>query len=317
MSASQQIPMSSDSHLNKPCYFQGKVVALKDANVNIQTHALQYGTACFGGVRGYYNKEQDNLFVFRVEDHFTRLKKSAHLLQMRLKLDVQNMISITLDLLRQGEWRQNVYIRPIVYKSALELSPRLHNVDDDLSIYVLALNDYLDTKKGLSACVSSYTRIHDNQISPRAKATGAYINSALAKSEALQNNFDEAIFLDQGGYVSEGSAEIIFTVRDNKLITPSLGSSILDSITRRAIITMAKDLGIEVEECLMTRSDLYLSDEAFFAGTGVQIAWINSIDHLKIGNGEIGPITKRLQDLFFETVTKQNPKYSHWLTAVY
>lgn len=303
-------------HLEKPCFFNGKYLALKDANVNIQTHALQYGTACFGGVRAYYNNEKKKLFLFRPVDHYARLHKSAKLMQMSLPHSVDELVAINKKLLIDGGWQQNVYMRPLVYKSALELSPRLHNVEDGFALYVLPLDDYLDTQKGISACVSSWVRIHDNQISPRAKATGGYINSALAKSEALQNGFDEGIFLDSQGNVAEGSAAIIFLVSNDKLITPDLNSSNLDSITRRSVITLANDMNIEVEERKVNRSELYLADEVFFAGTGVQIAWINQIDHRTIGSDKIGPITEKLQARFFQVVRGEDKDYLNWVDEV-
>ncbi|RME91531.1 MAG: branched-chain amino acid transaminase [Candidatus Hydrogenedentota bacterium] len=301
----------------KPCYFEGKFIPLKDANLNIRTHALQYGTACFGGIRGYWNENKQNLFLFRIEDHYKRLKQSAKILQMQTNYSIEEYKDITLQLLQKGHWKENVYLRPFLYKSALELSPRLHNVQDSFALYAIPLGDYLDTQKGLKVCVSSWIRISDNQIPTRAKANGGYINSALAKSEALQNGYEEAIFLDSHGNVSEGSAENLFLVRDGVLITPDVSSSILEGITRRSLLQLAKDFQIPIEVRPVDRTELYVADEAFFAGTGVQVAWIREIDHRIIGNGKIGTITKKLQDTFFEIVTGENDAYSHWITPVY
>ncbi|MCX7632901.1 MAG: branched-chain amino acid transaminase [Turneriella sp.] len=301
----------------RPCWFEGRFVPLKDANVNIRTHALQYGTACFGGMRAYFNSEKNNLYLIRLEDHHARLRASSRILQMQWSMPFEEFRQITIELLRRGNWRENCYLRPIIYKSELSLSPRLHNVTDSFAMYAIPLDDYLDTRRGLRAMISSWVRLSDNQIPARAKATGGYINSALAKSEAMQSGFDEAIFLDVRGMVCEGSAENIFIVRDGKLITPGTASSILEGITRRTVLTMARDLGIETIERDISRTELYAADEVFFTGTGAQIAWVESIDHRPIGNGSIGPITEKLQKTFFAYVRGELPQYQHWLTPVY
>lgn len=301
----------------KPAYFEGKYVALKDANINIRTHALQYGTAFFGGMRAYYNATKKNLYLFRLEDHHARLRSSAKILRMRWQMPYAEFKDITLRILRDGEWRENCYLRPFIYKSELSLSPRVHNVEDKFALYAIPLNDYLDTTRGMRAQVSSWVRLSDNQIPARAKATGGYINSALAKSEALENGFDEAIFLDHRGFVSEGSAENIFIVRNGKLITPGTSSAILEGITRRTVMELAQGLGIETVERDISRTEIYVADEAFFCGTGAQIAWIESIDHRQIGDGKIGPITAKLRDLFFKTVAGESAANADWLTAVY
>lgn len=301
----------------KPAYFEGKFVALKDANINIRTHALQYGTAFFGGMRAYFNAAKKNLYLFRLEDHHARLRASAKILRMRWEMPYAEFKEITLKILRDGEWRENCYLRPFIYKSELSLSPRVHNVEDKFALYAIPLNDYLDTTRGMRAQVSSWVRLSDNQIPARAKATGGYINSALAKSEALENGFDEAIFLDHRGFVSEGSAENIFIVRNGKLITPGTSSAILEGITRRSVMELAQSLGIETVERDISRTEIYIADEAFFCGTGAQIAWIESIDRRQIGDGKIGPITAKLRELFFQTVAGESPAKAGWLTAVY
>ncbi|MCB1145617.1 MAG: branched-chain amino acid transaminase [Leptospiraceae bacterium] len=300
-----------------PCYFQGRYVPLKDANINIRTHAMQYGTAVFGGIRGYWNAEKKNLYVFRLHDHWQRLRQSGKIMQMHWQMEFEEFEQIVLKILRDGNWQCNVYLRPVIYKNALELSPRLHNVTDDFSVYAIPLNDYLDTRNGLKVCVSSWTRISDNQIPTRAKATGGYINSALAKSEAIQNGFDEAIFLDVHGNVSEGSAENLFIVRNGKLITATVTDSILEGITRRSILEIAQNLGIVVIERPISRTELYVADEAFFSGTGVQVAWISSVDRRTIGSGTIGALTEKLQNTFFKIVTGEDAAYSKWQTSVY
>ena len=298
-------------------FFEGKIVPAEKAMVSIQTHALQYGTAVFGGIRGYYNPKKDNVYIFRLKDHVKRLLNSAKLVQLQYSIDPIEFEKIILKLVKECGYKENIYLRPYIYTSALQLSPRFHDVKADLAIYILPLNDYLDTKKGLKTMVSSWRRIDDTMIPTMSKASGGYVNSALAKSEAVQNGCDEAIFLDSRGFVSEGSAENIFIVRDGKLITPSLTSSILEGITRRSVIELSRKLGLEVIERDVTRSELYICDEVFFSGTGVQVAWVKEIDKRIIGNGKMGPITKKIQDLFFEIVTANKDEYADWLTAIY
>ncbi|MBN8222659.1 MAG: branched-chain amino acid transaminase [Spirochaetes bacterium] len=302
---------------NKPAYFEGKFLPLKDANLNIRTHALQYATAFFGGMRAYYNNSKKNLYLFRLEDHHTRLRQSGKILRFHWAMPFAEFRDITVKMLRDGEWRENCYLRPFIYKSDLSMSPRLHNVEDKFAIYAIPLNDYLDTTRGMKVQVSSWVRLSDTQIPARAKATGGYINSALAKSEALENGFDEAIFLDQRGFVSEGSAENIFIVRGGKLITPGNSSAILEGITRRSVLQLARDLGIETEERDISRTELYVADEVFFSGTGAQIAWIESIDRRTIGDGKIGPVTEKIRQRFFSLVSGEMSEYLNWLTPVY
>lgn len=303
--------------LESIAYHEGAYKPLGECGVNMATHALQYGTMVFGGVRGYYNADRDNLYLFRLADHFQRLSRSARIMQMQSPLSEQQMMDVALNLARRNNYRKNVYFRPFIYKAALQLSPRLHDVDDDFAMYTIPLNDYLDTSRGMRAAVSSWRRIDDNIIPTRSKASGGYINSALAKSEAVQNGFDEAIFLDSRGFVSEGSAENIFLVRDGALITPHLAASVLEGITRRSIIQIAKDQGLEVIERDVGRTELYIADEVFFCGTGAQLAWVAEIDRREIGGGEIGPITTKLREIFMSTVIGENDNYSDWLTPVY
>lgn len=301
----------------KPCFFNGAFVPLAEANINIQTNALHYGTSCFGGLRAYWNAEKNNLYAFRLKDHYQRLTNSSRILQMKMPYSIEELINITVELLQKGKWQQNVYLRPILYKAELDIPPRFHSGKDAFSVYAIGMEDYLDTQNGLTTCVSSWMRIHDNIIPTRSKAGGGYTNSSLAKSEAVQNNFDEAICLNKDGYVSEGSAENIFLVRNNQLITPDLSSDILEGITRQSVIEIARENGIEVVERKVARTELYVADEVFFTGTGVQVAWIKSIDHRLVGDGKIGKISSLLQKKFFEIVKGQNEKYLHWLTPVY
>jgi len=298
-------------------YFEGNIVPSEKALINIQTHALQYGTNVFAGIRGYYDSATDNVYIFRIEDHYKRLIRSTRIMHMKFDMKWEELRDITLDLVRQTGAKENIYLRPFVYTSALQLSPRLHDVPTQLGIYVLPLNDYLDTKKGLKTIISSWRRIDDSTIPTMAKAGGGYVNSALAKTEAVEQGMDEGIFLDKDGFVSEGTAENIFIVRDGKLITPDITSSILEGITRKSIIQIAAELGIPVVERRVSRSELYIADEAFFCGTGVQVAWISEVDRRRIGDGKIGPLSQKIQDRFFEIVTNKSQSHKEWLTSVY
>lgn len=302
---------------NTYSYFEGKIVPAEDAKISIQTHALQYGTAVFGGIRGYYNPEKKNIYVFRIRDHYTRLLQSVRIMQLQFDKSLDELVDITLELIRKNECMENIYVRPFIYTSSLQLSPRFHDVKAELALYVLRLNDYLDTKNGLKTMVSSWKRIDDTMIPTLSKASGGYVNSALAKSEAVQNGCEEAIFLDSRGYVSEGSAENIFLVRHGKIITPSISSSILEGITRRTVIELAREIGYEIVERDVSRSELYIAEEVFFSGTGVQLAWVKEIDKRVIGDGTMGPITEKLQTTYFDTVTGRSPQKEKWRTPVY
>ena len=305
------------NHYDQLCFFRGGYIPLKDANVNIQTHALQYGTACIGGVRAYWNEEKKNLFLFRIEDHVTRLLRSTKTLMMKVPYSQKELIEISIQVLKKSNWKQNVYLRPMVYKSSDELTPVMHSIEDDFALYVIPLNDYMDVHKGLKACISSWQRISDHQIPARAKSSAGYLNSALAKSEAVINGYDEAIFLDIHNHVAEGSAENLFLVRDATLITPDVSSSILEGIVRKTVIQLAHDLGIPVLERKVSRTELYSCDEAFFVGSGVQVAWIQSVDSREIGDGSQGPLTKKIQDRFFQIVQGNDENYAKWLTPIY
>jgi len=298
-------------------YHQGEFKPLRDCNVNIMTHALQYGTMVFGGLRGYYNKERDNLFLFRPRDHVHRLANSARIMRMTTPLPEEEMLGVITELVRRNEYRTNMYLRPFIYKSALQLSPRLHDIQDDFAVYTLPLDDYLDTTRGMRTAVSSWRRIDENIIPTRAKVSGGYANSALAKSEAVENGFDEAIFLDSRGYVSEGSAENIFMVRDGVLITPPVSASVLEGITRRSLIELAGEESIPVQERDIARAELYLADELFFSGTGAQVAWISEVDRRIINGGRMGPVTERLRDRFMNIVLGEDETHRDWLLPIY
>lgn len=232
-------------------------------------------------------------------------------------LDESSMLAAIMETAKRNNLKTNIYLRPFVYKSALQLSPRLHDVPDSFSVYVLELDDYVDTTNGLKTIISSWRRIEENIIPTRAKVSGGYVNSALAKSEAVQHGFDEAIFLDSRGFVSEGSAENLFMVRDGVIYTPPNTASLLEGIVRSSIIEIAIDEGFQVIERDIARTELYIADELFFTGTGAQVAWISEVDRRIVGNGKMGSITKKIQDRFKKVVIGEDSKFSDWAVPIY
>jgi len=299
-------------------YFEGQFVPMEQAKVSVMTHAFNYGTAVFEGIRAYWNAEHEQLYVLRLREHNVRLLESAKILRMKLALDADAMSALIVELLRREGYREDVYIRPLAYKADEIIGVRLHNLHDEFTIFATPFGKYIDKEEGAKVCVSSWRRNDDNAIPPRGKVSGAYVNSALIKSEAQLNGFDEAIVLNQDGHVSEGSAENFFMVRGGKLITPPVTANILEGITRSMVIQLARDeLGIETVERPIDRSELYIAEEAFFCGTGVQIAAITAVDHYPVGNSRIGPITSQLRDLYFRAVRGEVEKYRGWCTPVY
>lgn len=299
-------------------FFQGQIVPFNEAKISVMTHAFNYGTGCFEGIRAYWNEEEEQLYVFRMAPHYERLHKSCKILMIDLPYSVDDLNAITLDLLQREGFRSDTYIRPLAYKSTEAIGVRLNDLDDDLTIFAVPFGRYIDKEEGAAVCVSSWRRIDDNAITPRAKITGSYANAAFSKTEALLNGFDEAIVLDNQGHVSEGSAENLFMVRDGVLITPPVSANILEGVTRSTIIQLAQDeLNLEVVERAIDRTELYIADEAFFCGTGVQVAAIATVDHRPVGSGSLGPVVKQLRDLYFDVVRGKVAKYANWCTPVY
>ncbi len=297
-------------------FFEGRIVPFADAKISVGTHAVQYGTGAFAGIRGYLDADGETINIFRLPEHAARLLNSAKLLRATLPFTRETLARTIVDLVEKNAPTGDVYIRPFVYKSSVQLTPRLTGLDNELAVYMLQLGDYLDTAAGVKAAVSSWQRVADNAIPGRGKLSGAYINSALAKDEAEEKGADEAILLDQHGHVAEGSGCNLFLVRDGALVTAPITGDILEGITRRTMIQFARDEGIPVEERDIDRSELYIVDEAFFCGTGVQIAPITSIDGRPVGDGIPGPITLKIREIFFDTVRGRNPDYAHFLTKV-
>lgn len=289
-----------------------------DAKVGLLTHGLQYGTGCFEGIRGYWVPEERELFLVLVRDHYERLVTSAKILTMELPNSVDELVEITTQLCLRNKYQTDVYIRPFAYKAAEDIGVRLHNVPDAFAIVPIPFTHYIDGERGLDVCVSSWRRADDTMAPPRAKITGLYVNSALAKSEAIQNGYDEAILLSHDGHVAEGSAENIFLVRRNVLYTPDPSQNVLEGVTRRAIMDIARtELGLEVVERSIDRGELYAAEEVFFTGTAVGICYVTAIDRRRVGDGAIGPITQRLRELYERIVRAREPRFGAWLTRTY
>ena len=299
-------------------FFRGEFVPLREANINVMTHGFNYGTAVFEGIRAYWNADEEQLFGLELVRHFQRIHQSAHLLLMEVRQSPEELAEITLELLRRDGLREDVYIRPIVYKSSETIGVRLHNLDADITIFAVPFGQYIDTEGGIRAQVSSWRRTDDNAIPARAKITGAYVNGAFAKSEAQLNGYDEAIVLTADGHVSEGSAENLFIVKDGELITPPITDNILEGITRGRFLEIAqRDLGRVTVVRSIDRTELYTADEVFLCGTGAQISPVIEIDRRRVGTGRPGPLTIELARLYFDAVRGKVPAYRDWLTPVY
>ena len=299
-------------------FFKGQIVGIEDAKISVRTHALNYGTGCFEGIRGYWNVEEQQMLVFRLREHFERMIKSCALLFMDLPYSADDLSRITIDLLRREGYREDAYIRPLAYKSDEMIGVRLHGLKDELSIFATPFGQYVDNEEGARVMVSSWRRVDDNSMPARGKITGTYVNSAFAKSEALMNGYDEAIVLNQNGHVSEGSAENIFIVRDGVIITPPVFDNILEGITRSTVMQLCGErLGMPVQERSIDRIELYGADEVFFTCTGVQIAAVVEIDKRAGVSGQMGPLAAGLRDLYFDVVRGRVPEYRHWCTPVF
>lgn len=299
-------------------YFEGKYVPTEEAKVSVMTHAFNYGTGLFEGIRGYYNKDEDNILLFRLKEHVDRMVRNCRVMCMEIPETAGDIERICVEVVKRSGFKEDVYIRPLIYKSELSLGPAVKGVESRFCCYIIKLGDYCDTQSGLDVAVSSWRRLSDNAIPTRVKSTGSYINSSLAATEAKQAGFHEAIFLRENGTVAEGSAMNIFMVLNGRLITTPPNSDILVGITRNTVLEVAHDmLGIEVVERDIARTELYVCDELFFCGTGAQVAPVRSVDRRILNDGQPGPITRRLQDTYFSIVQGREPRYRHWCTPVY
>ncbi len=299
-------------------FFRGRIVPYAEARVGVLTHALNYGTGVFGGIRAYWSAEEQELFVFRPREHFVRFLESAKLLDMTLPYSADGLTDALVELIRTELYREDCYARPLAFYADESIGVRLHNLTPEVSIVAMPYGRYLPNEEGVHATVSSWRRVDDNMIPPRGKITGSYVNSAFAKTDALRAGFDEAIVLNSDGHVSEGSAENFFLVKNGAAVTPPVTDNILEGVTRRTILQLLREsLGVPVVERSIDRSELTLADEAFFCGTGVQIAAITRVDHRPIGSGRMGPVVESLRDLYFDVVRGRRPEYRAWCRPVY
>ena len=299
-------------------FFHGNIVPISEAKVSVMTHALHYGTAVFEGVRGNWNEAQNKLFVFRMAEHYDRLLQGCRMMMMDIPYSTEDLCNITIQLLQSCGYKQDLYIRPLAYKSQeLVANLRLQDLDSDFTLMAVPFGAYIDAEGAIDCTTSSWRRIDDTIIPPRVKISGHYVNSILAKTEATLAGFDEAIMLTQDGDVSEGSGENLFMVVNGSIFTPPVADNNLTGITRDSAITLAKDLlGIEVVERRIRRSELYLCDEVFLTGTAAHITPVGSLDRRPIGKGGVGPITTKLRDAYGEVIKGDNSDYIRWCTEV-
>lgn len=297
-------------------YFGGRQVPLADAKISVLTHAFLYGTAVFEGIRGYRQPSGGGVLLFRLREHYKRFGQSCRILNIRLEQDVEALCRLTSDLVRANRFDEDIYVRPIAYKSAERIGVHLSD-ETDLVIVTVPFGKYLDDDRPLSLAVSSWRRTEDNAIPGRAKVNGSYVNLALAASEVRGSGFDEAVLLNEDGHVSEAAGMNLFLVRDGRLVSPAVSANLLEGVTRDSIRTLARDeLGLVVEERAVDRTEMYVADEAFLVGTAAQVAPVGSIDRRPLGDGKIGPITARLRELYGKVVRGQVPTYASWITRV-
>lgn len=299
-------------------YFRGGFVPLSEANINITTHALHYGTAVFEGIRGNWNEERSAMFVFRPREHYERLIQGCRIMMMDIPYSVDDLLEITNNLIKNCGYREDLYIRPIVYKSEEKVANlKLQDLSSEFALITVPFGAYIETKGAIRCCTSSWRRIDDMIIPPRVKISGHYVNSILAKTEATLAGFDEAIFMNQDGSVSEGSGENIFMVYKDVIHTPFVGENNLTGITRDSVWQIAeKELGMKIVERRIRRSELYLADEVFLTGTAAHVTPVGQLDNRAIGSGGVGPVTKSLQDIYLEVIKGNNSRYSEWCTAI-
>ena len=303
--------------LPKHVFFEGKIVPFEEAKVSVATHAFNYGTAVFGGIRGYWNDEKEKVYIFRPYDHYRRSLNSGRMMNMQIPFDEESLIQLTLDLVRMEGWQTDIYVRPLIYKADMGIGVRLHDLKDELTIFSMPFKQYIKNDTDAHVTVSSWRRLDDNMIPARGKISGAYANSALIKTDAQRAGFDEALVLNQNGHISEGSAMNIFMVRDGTVVTPPVTDNILEGITRKTAMELVKnELGLPVVERPIDRTELYICEELFMTGSAAQIVAITRVDFRPVGKGEMGPVAGKLREIFSGVVRAKNPKYTNWNVEV-
>jgi branched-chain amino acid aminotransferase len=289
---------------------------MRDAKVSIMTHAFMYGTATFEGIRGYWNADQGKLYGLKLREHVERIRQSCRILFMKDVPSVDELTRLIVETVRRNGFREDVYIRPSFYKSTSAIGVRLHDLDNQLYIIAVPFGNYIDTESGVRVMTSTWRRNADEALPARGKIVGGYVNMAFQKTEAELNGFDEAIVLTAGGHVNEASAANVFVVRDGVALTPPVSDDLLEGVTRKAIFEILGNEGIPVEVRSLDRSELYVADEIFLCGTGVQVSSVVEVDHRPVGAGQIGPIGRLVRDQYFDAVRGRLPEYAHWLTPI-
>jgi len=306
------------SHPNSWVFFDGEFGRYNDHKLGLMTHALHYGTGCFEGIRAYWNAKQEQLYLLQAPAHYERLRRSANIMRMTVPYSTEELVNLTIELLRRNQFKSDVYVRPLLYASSEEIGVRLHDLQHSFFIYATPFGKYVEVEAGIRCLVSSWRRVPDQSLPARAKITGSYAQSALAKSEAIESGFDEAIVLTVDGHVSEGSAENVFMLKDGVFVTPPVTDDILEGVTRTLLMNLIKDeLGKQVVERSIDRTELYTCDELLLCGTGAQISPVVEVDRRPVAGGSVGEFTQELQNIYFGAVRGDLAKYKDWTLPVY
>jgi branched-chain amino acid aminotransferase len=297
-------------------FHKGEYIPLEQASVGVMTHALHYGTAIFEGIRGNWNAEEEQSYIFRMRDHYERMLQGCSMMHISLPYSVDELCDITVEMVERCGYTEDIYIRPLAYKSTERVATlNLHTLDDGFTVFAIPFGAYMDLEAAAHCCTSSWRQPEDTMVPPGMKISGGYVNNILAKSDAVAAGFDEAILLNQAGYVCEGTGENLFIIRNGKLATPPLDDNILPGITRSTVMDIAyNEMELGVEERHILRSELYIADELFLTGTAAHLTPVGKVDNRSIGDGNMGSVTRELQTLYFDIVRGRNPKYRHWCT---
>jgi len=305
-------------HPNTWVFYEGEFARYNDVRLGLMTHALHYGTAVFEGIRAYWNDKKSQLYLLKAAAHYDRMRRSANVMRMELPLSTEELVNFTLELLRRNEYKSDVYVRPLLYTSSEEIGVRLHNLNRSFFIYSVPFGKYVETDGGIKCMVSTWRRVPDQSLPARAKISGSYAQAALAKSEAVEAGYDEAIVLSVDGHVSEGSAENLFMLKDGEFVTPPVTDDILEGVTRQLLIkVIEEELNLPVLQRSIDRTELYTCDELLLCGTGAQISPVIEVDRRPVGNGKVGEFTQELQGIYFSAVRGETPKYKDWTIPVY
>lgn len=305
-------------HPNTWVFFDGEFARYNDVKLGLMTHALHYGTAVFEGIRAYWNPKKEQLFLLQAAAHYERMKRSANVMRMSLPYSTEELVNCTLEVLRRNGFKSDVYVRPLLYTSSEEIGVRLHNLDRNFFIYAIPFGNYVEVESGIRCMVSTWRRVPDQSLPARAKITGSYAQAALAKSEAVESGYDEAIVMSIDGHVSEGSAENLFMVKDGVFVTPPVTDDILEGVTRQLLMKVINsELNLPVVERSIDRTELYTCDELLLCGTGAQISPVIEVDRRPVGDGSVGEFTQELQNIYFGAVRGEAPKYKDWTIPVY